>query len=160
MEKGMIMFHKFTEKNAGYFETAGKNPTLQKHIILYNMLTGKWSNIAGCISKTLLLPVKLHVRKDYWHEKVTQLCLKVWQSRWASQVALVVKKPPANAGDLRDACSTPGSGRSPGGGHGNPLQYSCLEKTTDRGAWRATVFTRVGGNWCDLAHRHDNQVVH
>ena len=43
------------------------------------------------------------------------------------QVALVVKNPPAIAGDVRDAGSIPGSGRSPGGGHGNPLQYSCLE---------------------------------
>ena len=45
----------------------------------------------------------------------------------ASQVVLVVKNPPANAGDIRDAGSIPGSGRSPRGGHGNPLQYSCLE---------------------------------
>ena len=43
------------------------------------------------------------------------------------QVVLVVKNPPANAGDVRDAGLTPGSGRSPEGGHGNPLQYSCLE---------------------------------
>ena len=45
---------------------------------------------------------------------------------WASQVALVVKNPPANGGDVRDAGSIPGLGRSPGG-HGSPLQYSCLE---------------------------------
>ena len=45
----------------------------------------------------------------------------------ASQVALVVKNPPANAGDIRDAGLIPGSGRPPGGGRGNPLQYSCLE---------------------------------
>ena len=57
----------------------------------------------------------------------------------ASQVALAVKNPPANAGDLRDVGSIPGSGRSPGGRHGNPLQYSCLENPMDRGAWRATV---------------------
>ena len=57
----------------------------------------------------------------------------------ASQVALVVKNPSANAGDLRDAGSYPGLGRSPGGGHGNPLQYSCLEKPMGRGAWWATV---------------------
>ena len=44
---------------------------------------------------------------------------------WASQVALVVKNPPADAGDLRDLGSILGSGRSPGEGHGNPLQYSC-----------------------------------
>ena len=57
----------------------------------------------------------------------------------ASQVALVVKNPPANAGDIRDAGSTPGPGRSLGGGHGNPLQSSWLENPTDRGAWRAAV---------------------
>ena len=56
-----------------------------------------------------------------------------------SQVALVVKKPSANAGDVRDTGWIPGSGRSPGGGHGNPLQYSCLENTMDRGAWWARV---------------------
>ena len=50
----------------------------------------------------------------------------------ASQVALVVKNLPANAGDIRDAGSTPGLGRSPGEGHGNPLQYSCLENPTDK----------------------------
>ena len=54
-------------------------------------------------------------------------------------MALVVKNSPANAGDRGDAGSIPGSGRSPGGGHGNPLQYSCLEKSTDRGAWWAAV---------------------
>ena len=57
----------------------------------------------------------------------------------ASQVALVVKNLPANAGELRDAALIPGSGRSLGGGHGNPLQYSCLESPMDRGAWWATV---------------------
>ena len=54
----------------------------------------------------------------------------------ASLVVLVVKNPPANAGDLKDAGSVPGSGRSPGGEHGNPLLYSCLENPMDRGAWR------------------------
>ena len=58
---------------------------------------------------------------------------------WASQVVLVGKNPSANAGNIRDAGSIPGLGRSPGGGHGNPLQYSCLENPTDRGAWWATI---------------------
>ena len=58
---------------------------------------------------------------------------------WASQVELVVKTPPANAGDKRDVGSIPGLGRSPGGGHSYPLQYSCLEHPMDRGAWWATV---------------------
>jgi len=57
----------------------------------------------------------------------------------ASQVALVVKNPPANAGDIRELGSIPGLGRFLGGGHGNPIQYSCLENPTDRGAWWATV---------------------
>ena len=58
---------------------------------------------------------------------------------WASQVVLVVKNPPANAGDLRDIGLIPGQGRSPGGGHGNPLQYCCMENPVDRGAWRAEI---------------------
>ena len=58
---------------------------------------------------------------------------------WTSQVALVVKNPPANAGGIRDMGLIPGSGISPEGGHGNPLQYSCLRNPRDRGAWQATV---------------------
>ena len=58
---------------------------------------------------------------------------------WASQVVLVVKNPPAKAGSIRDTSSIPGSGRSPGEEHGNPLQYSYPENPTDRGAWQATV---------------------
>ena len=54
-------------------------------------------------------------------------------------MALLVKNLPANAGDIRDSGSIPGSGRSPGEEHGNPLQYSCLENPMDRGAWWATV---------------------
>ena len=55
------------------------------------------------------------------------------------QVALVVKSPTVRAGDIRSAGSIPGSGRSPGGGYGTPLQYSCLENPMDRGAWQAAV---------------------
>ena len=54
-------------------------------------------------------------------------------------VGTVVKNLPADAGDTRDVGSIPGSGRSPGGGNGNPLQYSCLGNPMDRGAWWATV---------------------
>ena len=57
----------------------------------------------------------------------------------ASQVALVVKDLPANAGDVRDVGSISGLGRSPGRGNSKPLQYPCLENPTNRGAWRATV---------------------
>ena len=60
-------------------------------------------------------------------------------TKWASQVALVAKNSAANAGDLRNTGFVPGSGRPPGGRHGNPLQYSCLENPMDRAAWRAAV---------------------
>ena len=56
------------------------------------------------------------------------------------------KNPPANVGDMRDKGSISGSGRSPGGGHGNPLQYSYLEKSMGRGGWWATVH-RVVKSW-------------
>ena len=68
---------------------------------------------------------------------------------WASQVALLVKNPPASLGDLREAGLIPESGRSPGGGHSNPLQYSRLESPMDRGASRATVH-RVAKSWTQL----------
>ena len=67
----------------------------------------------------------------------------------ASQVALVVKKLPANAGDLRDMGSIPELGRFPGSRHGNPLHYSCLENPRDSGAWQATVH-RVPKSWTQL----------
>ena len=71
----------------------------------------------------------------------------------AQEVTRVVKSTPASAGDIRELRSIPGSGRSPGGGHGNPCQYSCLENPMDRGAWRATVhrLPRAGPDWSDLA---------
>ena len=68
---------------------------------------------------------------------------------WASQVALVEKNLPANAGDVRDAGLLPGLVRYPGGEHGNPLQYSCLENPMDRGAWWDTIH-RVAKSWAQL----------
>ena len=61
-------------------------------------------------------------------------------------MALVTKNPPANAGDVRDKGATSRSGRSSGEGHGNPVQYSCLENPMDREAWQAIVHgsQRVG----------------
>ena len=55
------------------------------------------------------------------------------------EVALVVKNPPVNAGDIRDIGSLPGSGRCPGGRNGNPLPYSCLKSPLGKGAWQAAV---------------------
>ena len=68
----------------------------------------------------------------------------------------MVKNPPANAGDVGDLGLIPGWGRFPGGGHGNPLQYSCLENPMERGAWRAVVHrvTQSRTRLSDLARRH------
>ena len=65
---------------------------------------------------------------------------------WGSPDGAVVKNPPANAGDARDSGLIPGLGRFPGGGHSNPLQYSCLENLMDWGAWWTTVH-RVPESW-------------
>ena len=68
---------------------------------------------------------------------------------WASQVALEVKNQSASAGEVRETGSIPQSGRSPGGHHGNPLQYSCLENPMDGEAWQAMVH-RVAKSWTRL----------
>ena len=88
--------------------------------------------ISGCFSILNIICIFL---------VVTTFLLRWHLYSWASQVALVVKNPPANTGD---SGSIPGSGRSPGGGNGNPLQYSCLENPTDRRAWWATVHQGEG----------------
>ena len=76
-----------------------------------------------------------------WHITSTPSDIKYYLSLdWASQ------NLPASAGDMRDSGSIPGLGRSPGGGNGNPLQDSCLENPTDRGAWWATVHERAESN--------------
>ena len=71
----------------------------------------------------------------------------------ASSVTQLVKNLPANAGDIRDVSSIPGSGRSPGGGHNYPLQYSYLENSINRGAWQATVHG-VAKSWTRLSASH------
>ena len=81
---------------------------------------------------------------------------------WGFPDGPVVKNPPASAGDRRDVGSIPGSERSPGEGNNNPLQYSCLENSTDRGGWRATVHgvaksqTRLS-NWKTI---HKSEIYH
>ena len=71
--------------------------------------------------------------------------VRIWPGMEEQPVALVVKNPPATAGD-RDAVSIPELGGSPGGGHSNLLQYSCLENSMDRRAWGITVY-RIPKNW-------------
>ena len=83
---------------------------------------------------------------------------RVWHDRsdLAAAATSIRASPVAscNAGPVGDLCSIPGSGRYPGGGHDNPLQYSCLENPSGRGAWRATVHgvKRVRCDWSNLAH--------
>ena len=95
-------------------------------------------------------------RSHLWRYVRTEVMIcGVWENLWkigiigASLVAQVVKNPPASAEDIRDAGLIPGLGRSPGGGHGNPLQYSCLENPMDRGARWATVHG-VAKSWTQL----------
>ena len=76
----------------------------------------------------------------------------------ASQVGLVVKDLPANAGDIRDVGSRPGWERSPGRGHGNPLQFSCLEKPHGQGSPRATVH-RVAESDMNEAAEHTSVIA-
>ena len=88
---------------------------------------------------------------------------------WGFPGGSVVKNPPANAGDV---CYIPGLGRSPGGGNGNPFQYSCLENPMDRGAWPATVHgvtkesdtmehtrTHMHTSVCDAAKEENNRNI-
>ena len=77
------------------------------------------------------------------------------ETRAGTQVDLVIKNPPANAGDIRGPGSVPGSGRSPGEGNGNPLQYACLENPMVRGAWQATVHgVTKSRKWLSTQGRH------
>ena len=78
-----------------------------------------------CITETLCFTLEINT--------------KLYLNYGASQVVLVVNSLPAKAGDIRDVGLIPGRGRSPGGGHGYPLQYSCLGNHMHRGAWGATV---------------------
>ena len=82
---------------------------------------------------------KIQINVTLSYECVCMCVLHIYIYTHIYGGAIAVKNPPANGGDIRDAGSIPGSRRSPGGGHGNPFQYSCLENPMDRGAWRATV---------------------
>ena len=83
-------------------------------------------------------------------------CLHHWCTVYSLGLSwwLSDKESACNAGDAGDPGSIPGSGRSPGGGHGNALQYFCLDNPMDKGAWQATVhgFQRVWHDWNGLAH--------
>ena len=87
------------------------------------------------------------------YDKIITRTLSILGTR-LFQVAIVVKNLLANVGDIREAGSVPWLGRSPGGGNGNPLQYSCLDNPIDRGAQQATVHrvSEMDTTESDLAH--------
>ena len=84
------------------------------------------------------LSVVTNPQGDTFRDRVFMNVIKVKRGRYYNPGGTVVKSMPANAGDKGDKGSVPGSGRCPGERNSNPLQYSCLEKTTDKGAqWAA-----------------------
>ena len=99
-----------------------------------------------------LTPPPSHPSRSSQRTRLGSLCYLKLPFIWASQVALVVKNPSANAGDVGDVDSICGNRRFPREGNGNPLQYSCLENLTDRRVWWATVhrLQRVGHDWRGL----------
>ena len=108
-----------------------------------------WSNSGVLIYvhfvSCLIIPSQRHSPKFSSHFKALGFCPGLYFC-WTSQVALVVKNLPSNAGDIRDTGLLPGLGRSPAGANGNTLQYSSLENPVDRGVWWATVH-RVTKSW-------------
>ena len=115
-----------------------------------------------CCKKNYLLKeekrMKLILR---WKDPVPKFYQIIWPTWYtvnqrASQVVWVVKNPPASTGDMRDVGSIPGLGRSPGGGLGNPLQYSCLKNSTDRASRPATV-QRLANSLFTHMHTSTNQ---
>ena len=116
----------------------------------------RWlDGITDSIDMSLSKLRELVMDREGWHVAVhgSQRVGHNWTTELtplrASQVVLVVKTPPANAGDVRDEGLILGLGRSPGGGHGDPPQYSCLENFMDRGAWWITAH-RVTKRWTQL----------
>ena len=105
------------------------NQKLMNHI-------GQFRHISYVVCIIYCVPTGIY-RKENVIKKIIRKIKYIYSAMpcfQASRVALVVKNMPANAGDVRDAGPIPGSGRSPGGGHGSPLQYACLENPMDRGA--------------------------
>ena len=90
-------------------------------------------------------------------KRATMSFMRSWLAeaiKWTSQVALVVKNPPTNAGDIRDASLISGSERFPRGGNGNQLHYSCLENCMDKGVWWATVHGGAVKTRLSHVHKH------
>ena len=123
----------------GIFPTQGQNPHLLHLLCLLH-----WQADSLPLGKLESLCGDIHPQRVWAH----------LQELRGFPGGSVVKNTPAYAWDIRDSVSIPGSGRSPGGGHGNPLQYSCLKNPMDRGAWQATVHGVTAERLSTQAHRN------
>ena len=105
-------------------------------LYLFTLINDLFS-LFGILILVCLLLLTMTFRANSFMDKIS--LIEIRTNQMGFQVVLVVKNLSANAGNVRDVSLIPGSGRCPGEGHGNPLQYSCLENPLDRGAWQATV---------------------
>ena len=129
-------------------EKQGKYP-----LALSESTSNKITSLHDLRSEGYVLPVK--------YFKDTEYVFRGAQTYWVSQVVLVIKNLPVSAGDLRDMGSILGWGRSPGGGHGNPFQYSCPKNLMNREAWQAMVHRVAGSDTTgDLVHAHTHARAH
>ena len=124
--------------------------------VVTGLSSSQWHLSGVCVPLPDLVQENLHLNNiDVWTllATVSRMLEETQQLRQeltsSSQVVLVVKNPPADAADVKDLDSIPGSGRSPEGGHGNPLEYSCLENPVDWRVWWATV-QKVPNSWTRL----------
>ena len=111
---------------------------LQSDKIAFNPAKHKVSHFASLIRLFVRSQIFVARKKDFLQPDPLPITIQFWDL-CCLLPGSVVKNPPANAGNAGDTGWTPGSGRCPGGGNGNPLQYSCLKTPTDRRAWWATV---------------------
>ena len=116
-----LLIHSPTEGYLGGFQV----------LAILNKDCYKYPGTSFWVAVKFLIHLGKYLTADFWAGSYDNIFTYI--TNWASLVALVVKNKPDNAGDIRDL------GRSPGGGHGNPLQHSCLENPINRGAWWATV---------------------
>ena len=142
-------------QNSIIFSMDNQQGPFVEHRELCSMLCGSLDRrrVRGRMDTCVCMAESLY----YLPETLTALLIS-YTSIQASQVALVVKNLPANAGDKRDLGSIPGLGRCHGEGHDNPLQYSCLENPMHRGDWRASVHRVIKSQtqlkWLSTAHTH------
>ena len=120
------------------WDSPGKNTRVGCHFLLQCMKMKSEKEVAQlCLTPSH--PMDCSLPGSSLHGIFQARVLESGAIAFSTQVVLVVKNSPANAGQIKDAGLIPGLQRSPGGRHGNPVQYSCLENPRDRRAWWATI---------------------